>query len=281
MLRSVADPRKATAYDRTRVSGSTPEGIPAPVQADVLDAQIDLLHTIGAGTLRPGAESDEAYDLTLGAVGRVLAAYDEIANDEESFLQWWGLVMPAKHEEHEEFWTATRVLHRWPLEDRSKWATQPCPECGLRTVRINPPRHRHALTTFICKKCDWRKTETDDEGLWASAFGLYADQPEKDTTMTERPTLHQELNIADALAAGRDAAKGIDDTETALAAFAAVAVPAIVEACAQLADEVAANARASFDNGVLLSGGGKLVAAAIRGAATHDYEPGEVPSKDE
>lgn len=287
MLRSLADPRKATVYDRQIVSGSAPEGIPAPVAADILDAQVDLLHAIGAGWIRPGAESDEAYEHALRAARPVLLGYDDVANDRDMFMSWWELVMPAEHETHPEYWTVTRVMLKWPLEDRRRWAAQPCPECGMRTVRINPPRHRHALTWFACSHCGWRKNEHDDDGLWAAAFGLYTDNHDEkeNPSMKTNPTpaMHPVLDLGPAVKAGTEYAERLivvhENAAAEFAAFMVGATPAIAEAFASLAEDVAATAR-GYEQGALLANGARLVAAAIREAAQDldadkDAEPAE------
>ncbi|QAB18778.1 hypothetical protein Leucomu_13435 [Leucobacter muris] len=277
MLRSLADPRKAAVYDRPMVSGAAPEGIPAPVPADIIDAQVDLLHTISAGQLRPGAESDEAYDHALRAVAPILASFDAIANDEESFLQWWSLVVPAASASHPEFWTVTRVLGKWPLEDRRRWAAQPCPQCGLKSVRISPPRHRYALTWFSCSKCEWRRSERDDDGVWASAFGLHADAPAQEGVVAPEAALHPDLDLRPAISSGAARAALVSDGREpgeVFEVFMVGAVPELGEAFARLAEQVAAVARSSYKNGGLLAAGARLVAEAIREAAEDVHAEG-------
>ena len=266
MLRSVADPRKATAYDRAVVKGSTPEGVPAPVAADIIDAQIDLFHTLGVQQLRPGAESDEAYALALAAVREVLLGFDLIANDKESFLSWWAAVVPSVRDDFPEYWTVTRVIRRWPLQDRSRWAHSPCPNCHLKTVKIIPPRHRYALTWFECEKCDWRKNERDDDGLWASAFGIHADTTTKEnTTMTEHTETH--IDISAALAAGSKLAESAAGDEGRAAAVLLGALPQVCELVAAELERFAKQVRVSFANGDLLSQGVRLAASEVREAA--------------
>lgn len=283
-LRSIADPLKAQVYDRVMVSGSGPAGSPAPVAADLIDASADIMHVLGAGRLAPGASSFAAYRQALGAVGTILAAYDELANDADAFTVWWRLVMSAELEDHPGFWTITRALSRWPMEDRRKWAAQPCPECGLRAVKITPPRHRRARTWLTCSSCTWAKNDADDDGLWVAMFGLHASDYEEGDTMTQEQTKVQQravlegrdIDLADAIRAGvafvvenAEAASRIGKFGVPSAAVIG-ATPQIAEQFAQVAEDIAKQVRRTFANGDLLAGGAKLVAEAIRASVTDD-----------
>lgn len=275
-LRSIADPLKAAVYDRVLVSGSGSTEAPAPVSADLLDATTDIMHVIAGPRLAPGAASDVAYRHALLAVAEVLDTYDDIANDRAAFLEWWRLIMSASLEDYPEFWTVTRALSRWPLEDRRKWASQPCPECGLRAVKITPPRHRYSRTWFVCEKCGWRKTERDDDGLWAAAFGQYAEQDRHDEgspNMGETKKFEpKDIDLTEPIMAGirhvienAETVAKIGDYGVPTAAVAG-AVPVLAEQFAQLADDMARHVREHYQHGDLMAGGARLVAAAIRSA---------------
>ena len=283
-LRVLADPLKAFDYTRVRVQTSASEGSPAPVPADLLDACRDIMHAIQGGQLDPGAASDAAYRQALGAVGYLLAHYDELANDGDTILAWWRLVMSFELPEDPEFWTITKALSRWPLDDRRKWAQQPCPECGTRSVKITPPRHRHARTWLDCANCGWRKTETDDDGLWAAMFGLYADHyddsnmttEQKEIEMAERKstTGAEGMDFGEAFKAGVDFALAhATETDPAspsgpFAAFMVGALPLIGEEFAKAAERSAVVTRRLYQNGDLMAGGMRLVAKAIRESVT-------------
>lgn len=274
-LRSTADPLKAAVYDRVRVQGTTSTEAPAPVAADLLDAADDIMHVIGGGKLAPGAASDAAYRQALDAVRFVLTGFDQIANDGKAILEWWRLVMSAELPEWPEFWTITRALSRWPLEDRRRWAKQPCPECGLRSVRVTPPRHRFARTWFACSSCGWRRTEVDDDGLWAAAFGQYAEADREGSNMGIKATT-RDIDLGEAIKAG---VQYVLDNKTAVeragsfgvpAAAVIGALPAIAEQFAQLAENLAGFVRGNYENGDLMAGGARLVATAIRDAVEGD-----------
>ncbi|MER3389967.1 MAG: hypothetical protein RJQ01_08020 [Microcella sp.] len=273
LLRSIADPLKATAYDRTTVSGSTPEGTPAPVAADLLDASADIMHVIGGGKLEPGAASDTAYSQALEAVQFVLSTFDALANDADAVLEWWRLVMSHELEDHPEFWTITRALARWPLEDRARWASQPCPECGTRSVKVTPPRHRFARSWFACASCGWRKTDKDDDGLWAAAFGQHAREGrrERGSDMGEQ-IKPKDIDLGEAIKSGvqyvLDNAEGVQRAGRFGVPAAAIigAVPAIGEQLALIAEDLGQHVRANYANGDLIAGGVKLAVTAIRDA---------------
>lgn len=278
-LRSIADPLKAVRYDRESVSSSGPTAAPAPVSADLLDACADIMRTIYAGKLEPGAASDVAYHQALGAVGYLLDTFDILANDSEGVLEWWRLVMSHELPDQPEFWTITAALSRWPLEERKRWAKQPCPECGMRAVKITPPRHKHSRTWFDCSNCGWRKNETDDDGLWAAAFGQYADDyeepkttQEKEDAMAPNKITPRDINVEAALKAGVQYVVDHEDEVKAagaagqFAAFLVGAIPALAEEFALVGDQVAADVRRLYQHGDLIAGGARMTAATIRAA---------------
>jgi predicted RNA-binding Zn-ribbon protein involved in translation (DUF1610 family) len=286
-LRSIADPLKAMQYDRVMVQGSGSDAAPAPVSADLIDAADDILHAIGAGSLEPGASSESAYRRAYFTIAYLLESFDTIANDRDAALEWWRLVMSAELPENPEYWTITRVLSRWPLEDRRTWAKQPCPECGLRSVKITPPRHRYARTWFACQSCGWKKTEKDDDGLWAAAFGQhvregrrYEGSTNMDKTKTPQPKpslieVH-DIDLGDAIKAGisyvLENTEAVEKVGTFGVPTAAIigATPVLAEQFCDIAESIAKTARANYANGDLLAGGARLVAAAIRAAVRGD-----------
>lgn len=272
-LRSLANPAKATVYDRVMVAGSAGEVAPAPVSSDLLDAQMDIMHTLGSVALPVSADSERAYRWTLGAVGEVLRHFDEIAADKDAALQWWDLVMVVDHPEHPDYWTVAKALRRWPLEERSRWAKQPCPDCGLKTVRISPPRQPEMPTWFACEACEWHRTDRDDDGLWAAMFGLHAETGTKELEMTDRQVAGfkpEPIDMTEPLKAGmRYTLEHAAEVERAGSAGVPAAVlvgamPTIAEAFARLAEQLAAHVRGTYDNGDLIAGGARLVADVIR-----------------
>lgn len=274
-LRSIADPLKAQVYDRVLVQGSSPDVSPAPVPADLLDALRDIMDTIGAGQLEPGAAADVAYDHALGAVSFLLDGFDLLAGDEQMFLDWWGVVMAHSVPDSPEFWTVARALARWPLEDRRRWAKEPCPECGLRSVKITPPRHRRAHAWFVCSGCGWRKNDEDDDGLWAAAFGQYAQSDDEGSvTMAPSGLEPKDIDIAAAIEAGtKYVTEHAEEVERAgalgpFAAFLVGALPALAEEFAGIAEQIADDIRGRYSNGVLIAGGAKMTAQAIRAAVS-------------
>lgn len=271
-LRSIADPLKAAVYDRVMVQGSGSDSAPAPVAADLIDASADIMHAIQAQPLEPGESSDGAYRKALTAVHYLTDHFDTLANDGNAILETWRVVMSAELPEAPEFWTITRALSRWPLEDRPVWAKQPCPECGMRTVKITPPRHRFARTWFACSSCGWRKTDKDDDGLWAAAFGLYAEAGRDEGNDNMGKLGIRDIDITVAVREGVqhviERAEQVEQIGTFGVPAAAVegAVPALAEQFALVADQVAAEVRGQYANGDLIAGGARLVAAAIRAA---------------
>lgn len=277
-LRSLADPLKATAYDRVRVQSSGSDGSPAPVSVELIDAADDIMHVLGAKKLEPGCASDVAYEQAYDEVWLILAGFDRLANSLD-VLEWWRLVMSPVLEENPEFWTISRALSRWPLEDRRTRANQPCPECGLRSVTVTPPRSQFARTWFVCQSCGWRKTERDDDGLWAAAFGQYADTGhDEGSNMAERNGVsvarnklaRRDIDVSGVVKTGIeyviDHAEQVEAIGVLGVPTAAIvgATPLLAEQFALLADDIARQVRGNYENGVLIAGGARLVAAAIR-----------------
>lgn len=268
MLRSKVDPRQALDYTRAgQRRGSRDPGSPAPVSVDLLDAIHDLMRGVGVQRrdITPGQESDDAYTLVLAEVGRVLASLDVIAASEGWAVGWCEFAFRVNGED--EPWTIAGALARWPLEDRARHAPQPCPECNLRTVKVTPPRHKHARLWLNCESCGWRKNELDDEGLWAAAFGYRYDDREEDHMAAQ--ITRADIDPAEAVEAAR---KFVDEHPELVEAFGLVAtavvgaVEALGEQFAKIAEQVAADAR-RYQNGDLIAGGARMSARAIRDAA--------------
>ncbi|TFD41731.1 hypothetical protein E3T37_03505 [Cryobacterium sp. TMT2-10] len=178
LIRSQADPLKAAVYDQEMVSGSASDAAPAPVKADLIDASDDMIRILRrwAGMriigLEPGEESDAAHGHALEAVEVIVGMLDILVNDKEMILGLCADVIDMPPTEHKDAWTIIRAVRRWPTEDQSFWAAQPCPEvgCGLRAVKVIPPRRKGGPTRYLCAKCGWEKHDDDDDGLWAVAF---------------------------------------------------------------------------------------------------------------
>ncbi|MBY0687007.1 hypothetical protein [Microbacterium marinilacus] len=142
----------------------------APASSDMLDASRDLLTSIGVTDTTASTTPEETRQAAVGHVGAILAGFDAIANDAEAFTTWWAVVMPVELPEYPEFWTVTRALARWPLEDRTRRAWHPCAECDLLTVLIHPPRHPGAPVWYICESCAFQRNDSDDDGLWTEVY---------------------------------------------------------------------------------------------------------------
>ncbi|MDY7528467.1 MULTISPECIES: hypothetical protein [unclassified Cryobacterium] len=185
LIRSKADPLKAAVYDRVLVSGSRSDMTPAPVQADFIDAADDIIRTLrewayyaehGAARsgaprgLQPGSASDVAYDDALECTAVILAKLDRLTNDAEQVAALCDGVLGGVGMPDTAFWTVARALRRWPLEERAWWAAQPCPECDLRAIKVNPARFPGGPTLYSCRSCRWQRRDNDAAGYWALFF---------------------------------------------------------------------------------------------------------------
>lgn len=183
-LRSVADPMKAQVFDRERVQSSMPE-LPAPVAADLIDASDDIVRTLRLWVLHvdgepiparvaglaAGADATAAHDVARELADVILADLDRLANDShqvEALCE--GII--GRHDLHlpVPVWTVADALARWSLEDRPRWAGQPCPECDLMRVRVSPARRHGAPDRYVCVECGWLANSDDDGGLWRGVF---------------------------------------------------------------------------------------------------------------
>ena len=180
-LRSRADPMKAAVYDRIMVSSSRPE-LPAPVAADLLDASDDIMRLLRAWALyvqfpgqgwraaglEAGIDTADAYEDAHGCVEVILADLDRIVNTVEVVNLCDGVIV--QHSGSPDVWTIADAIARYPLDDRPRWATSPCPKCDILTVRVSPPRRRGGRTRYLCTTCEWEADSNDDGGLWRDVF---------------------------------------------------------------------------------------------------------------
>lgn len=183
-LRSIADPTKATAYDRER-SGAGRIDLPAPVAADIIDASNDIMMTLrewalhvqfGAKhpwqskPLEPGIDAAAAYDDARACVDVIVADLDRILNHHLEAANLHDALLKRSADRSPSWWSVGEALGRWPLEDRAHWATQPCPDCGMRSVRVRPPRRAHDVARYRCTQCGWDRDDRDNDAPWAWLF---------------------------------------------------------------------------------------------------------------
>lgn len=188
LIRTEADPLKSGwNFDKELVGGGHGANAPAPVPSDLIDAANDLEELLRGwaahaakqsvsliirwgGIFRAGIASDDAYDMAKGWADTILEALPELANDPELITQLCAAVIDPPPAEWSEVWTVTRAMARWPLDPRARWSSHECPECGLRAVKITPPRRRFAQVRYSCAKCEWGRDADEDDGFWAAAF---------------------------------------------------------------------------------------------------------------
>ena len=183
-LRSIADPTKATPYDRIRVDSSRPD-MPAPVAADLIDASDDIVRTMRAWALyvqfgeehpwraeglEAGIDAATAWDDVNGCAEVILFDLDSLANNSHQILALCEGVI-AIHRGEPERWSIADAAARYSLDDQPRWANAPCPACELMAVRVQPGRNRRP-TRYRCSTigCGWEANSLDDDGLWDSVF---------------------------------------------------------------------------------------------------------------
>ncbi|MFL2002282.1 hypothetical protein [Microbacterium sp. A1-JK] len=178
-MRSLADPTKAAVYDRVMVSSSRPE-LPAPVPADLIDASNDIMRTlrdwavhvdpsmVGRRGLAAGTETAEAFEEANDCLQVILERYDTLVNRTEVVA--FADAILYRHQGEPDWWSISDALAKWPLDDRERWAQNPCPECDCRTVRVVPPRRKSEPARYRCTSCAWERSEEEDDGFWAEAF---------------------------------------------------------------------------------------------------------------
>jgi predicted RNA-binding Zn-ribbon protein involved in translation (DUF1610 family) len=190
-LRSIADPTKAVEYGRFTGGGSRPD-IPAPVAADLIDSSNDIMRTLrewalhvqfpGQGWraqgLEAGIDAASAYDDAAGCADVILDAFDRLVNTLE--VQALADAFLTRHVQPVPWWSVADALARWPLDDRARWATTPCPGCEAKTVRVVPPRRRGMSARYKCTTCEWERSDRDDGGFWAEAFADARDLPARE-----------------------------------------------------------------------------------------------------
>lgn len=177
MLQTRAASAVVAPTDRVRVSGSPVEPV-APAAADVVDATNDIMRSLRdwASWVNPSIRAVSGWRRQqIGATAAsadyaqiIVGALDVLANRTEVV----GLAdaMLLRHEGDPAWWSVADALARWPLTDRRHWASTPCPECGLKTVKVTPPQSAGAATLYRCEQCEWERDDSDDKGLWAIAF---------------------------------------------------------------------------------------------------------------
>ncbi|QUW18875.1 hypothetical protein [Agrococcus sp. Marseille-Q4369] len=203
-IRARANPLKAQVFDKVLVSGSRIEGIPAPVNADFIEAADALTRGLQGWArfiepasvparrgLRAGAEADEAREIVLEATTVILDALPTLANDAVQIVELCRYLLdeiPGEHDDEclargggrpapgctgckvDREWTVRAALAKWPLVERAWFAAQPCPYCSLRTVRVTPARRLKDDTVYECQGCQWTRTDADDDGPWPLVF---------------------------------------------------------------------------------------------------------------
>ena len=184
-IRSKADPMKSGwNFDRLAVSSSRVD-LPAPVAADHIDASNDLVrglrawallvqfgkgHPWRAEPLEAGISAEDAYEDANGCAEVIADAFDRLANDPGLIGHLVAFLCDPVIPDAPGQWTVQAAAQKWPLEDRERWASTPCPECDCKTVRIRPPRGVRHPARFRCTTCEWERTDRDDSGLWAELF---------------------------------------------------------------------------------------------------------------
>lgn len=196
-LRSIADPTKATPFDRIRVSSSRPD-LPAPVAADLIDASDDIVRTMRAWALfvqfgeehpwraeglEAGIDAAAAWEDVNGCAEVILFDLDQLANDSHQVVALCDGVIVV-HAGDPDSWSIADAAVRYPLDDAPRWAPAPCPDCDLMAVRIQPSRRS---TRYRCSTigCGWEATSLDDGGLWDQVFAdpvtvVVPDEPRHD-----------------------------------------------------------------------------------------------------
>lgn len=183
-LRSIADPTKATPYDRIRVDSSRPD-MPAPVAADLIDASDDIVRTMRAWALyvqfgeehpwraeglEAGIDAASAWDDVNGCAEVILFDLDSLANNSHQIRALCEGVIDI-HRGEPERWSIADAAARYSLDDQPRWAQAACPECDLMAVRVQPGRNgRPSRYRCATADCDWEANSKDDGGLWASVF---------------------------------------------------------------------------------------------------------------
>lgn len=182
-IRSMIDPRKS-GWNFDREKGSRPSLVasPSPMNVELIDASNEVgqilagwAEAFGDSTvyhLRDGFPStvtpEEAYGVASWASQYLVNNLDRIAGTSDAA---WFSRHVLDFPEGADDWTIRKALARYPMEARAKWATEPCPAegCGLRTIRVQPPRRPGDDTTYRCRSCGWEPPAEERE-TWAIYF---------------------------------------------------------------------------------------------------------------
>lgn len=178
-IRSMVDPMKAHAFEIEPTFGQVPFA-PAPLNVDLIDAGNEVIITLtwwasyfGDDTVYHTGEGfpstvteEEAYAVAKWASDYLLINLERISNDGLVVLFSRSVIdLPADRDG----WTIRKALKRFPLEARSFWSSRPCPGCGLRGVRVDPPAREGMRTDYRCQGCLWEPPELERE-LWEMYF---------------------------------------------------------------------------------------------------------------
>lgn len=144
----------------------------APVDVTLLDAIRDILGILNT-TCDAAASPAEVRRVAEGAVNDLLLDFDLIANDATAIDEWWPAIMSIEIEGAPDFWTINRAAARWPLDERRRYSTIPCPDCDFKAIIVHPPRHVGDKTWYTCTNCEFDVHEDDDAGAALAIFGPY------------------------------------------------------------------------------------------------------------
>lgn len=188
-LRAMVDPmRSGWNFDQESTGGRPASSSRPPMSDDLVDAADEVLGILThfaelfgdemvyrSRAFGPGTDAVGAYHAARIPAGFLLERLDSIVNDGR--VEGFARVVidaPADEEPGEEItWTIAKALGRWPLRDSARWASQPCPSCAARYVRIRPPRDFGEPPVFWCTnpECDWDPVP-HELALWADYFGF-------------------------------------------------------------------------------------------------------------
>lgn len=179
-VRAQMNPLRATAYDKEPGGGGRTHA-PPPVPVELLDAAdfvVTLLWSaqeVVAGRTPQGrmqvpvnAGVEVLFDFARAAVAEITAGLSALSEREE-IVPLVDAVIGAPPSKDE--WSLRKVSERWSLREDPWWAAQPCPvpSCGVRAVKVSPPRFMGDAETYECASCGW-EPDHDDDGFWAEAF---------------------------------------------------------------------------------------------------------------
>lgn len=183
-LRTLIDPRKATAYDADKLNSGAHVHAPAPMNVDQVDAADTIIVNLSwwagyfdeSGALKSltGLPStitpEDAFDVANELATALLTVLPEACND--SMTRMFANAFLSFPEDREA-WSFAKAKARFPMEERAKWHRVPCPACGLRTVWVTPPARFGLSTRYVCKNdaCGWFPPVLE-ERLWAQRFEM-------------------------------------------------------------------------------------------------------------